>query len=173
MAYPIVFFIPGFFILVVSLLNYPNPWIQACAGLGCCVAYGLQSWRLMGVCVTAGVGAGIVVGVPHDLLYAPVMLAGWGLLSVAMAARCPRCRYTIAPSRGRWQRFPRHGWCPMCGRSRSGVWPGQYLTQREAWDGEYHDEGGGVGQPNALVTWWRYVLYQRYLRRQAAVKAGG
>ena len=172
MIYPVLCYLPGFFILAVSVLAYPQPGVQAFMAIGCVAAYALQSWRLMGVCVFTGLIAGLVLGAPHGLVFVPVMALGWALMSVMLAARCPRCRYNIAPGRRFWQKLPHSHWCPMCGRSRQRVWPGQYLKNPEAWDGEYHDEGGGVSELDALITWRRYILYKRYLKRQTSVAAG-
>jgi len=172
MVYPVLCFFPGFFILAVSWGNYPHPVIQACVAVVCIVAWIAQSWRLMGVALGLGLFAGLVLGVPNGLAFVPLTLAGWALLSVTMAARCPRCRHSIAPTRLFRERLLDNRWCSMCGRSRERVWPGQYLARPEAWDGEYHDEGGGTPRPDALIDWWRYVLYKRYLRRQKPVTAG-
>ena len=172
MVYPVLCYLPGFFILAVSVLFYPQPGVQAYIFIGSFAAFVLQSWRLMGVCVFTGLIAGLVLGAPHGLVFVPIMALGWALMSVMLAARCPRCRYNIATQRRIWRKLPDSHWCPMCGRSRQGVWPGQYLKTPEAWDGEYHDEGGGMGEPDALITWWRYILYKRYLKRQTSVAAG-
>ena len=173
MVYPIVCFFPGFVILAVSWGNYPHPVIQACVAVVCMAAWIAQSWRLMGVALGLGLIAGLVLGVPNGLALVPMTLAGWALLSVTMAARCPRCREYIMPSANLLRKLPDSHFCSMCGRSRERVWPGQYLARPEVWDGEYHDEGGGLCERDALIEWRRYVLYTRYLRRQKPVTAGG
>ncbi|EGF93381.1 hypothetical protein ABI_18210 [Asticcacaulis biprosthecium C19] len=53
----------------------------------------------------------------------------------------------------------------MCGRDRKGVWPFQYQIKPEPWDGRYHDEGGGPGNPDSLLDWWRGVMFRRLPKR--------
>lgn len=172
MVYPALFSLPGFMILAIIWMTYPHPVIQACVAIGFVPSWILQSWRLMGVTLAVGLTGGLLLGVPHGLVYIPLAFVGWALFAVGSAARCPRCRYTLIASRRPWDALPHNHWCPMCGRSRERVWPGQYLAHPETWDGEYHDEGGGNCGRDALVVWWRHVLYQRYLRREKTVRAG-
>lgn len=56
-------------------------------------------------------------------------------------------------------------WCPICGRTREGVWPFQYMVKPESWDGAYHDEGGGPTRQDGIRDWWRDILFKRYRKR--------
>ena len=59
---------------------------------------------------------------------------------------CPRCGKhvdTKGADRGHffYGVFEKHEPdCPRCGRTRENVWPLQYLTKREPWDGVRNDE---------------------------------
>ena len=59
---------------------------------------------------------------------------------------CPRCGKHIdtkGEHDGSYFYFPgeKHSeTCPRCRRTRKGVWPGQYLIQREEWDGVRYDD---------------------------------
>lgn len=59
---------------------------------------------------------------------------------------CPRCgKHVDTKGTDRGNFFygvfePHETTCPRCLRSRENVWPLQYLTKREPWDGIRHDE---------------------------------
>ncbi len=94
------------------------------------------------------------------LFFAGAPLAFWGI-----NVKCPRCRLHVAIHRYRWWNDPAPDFCNCCGRTRKRVQSLQYLFKPEAWDGEYHDEGGGPVPDDQGSEYRRYLMQQRWQRR--------
>lgn len=102
-------------------------------------------------------GYGAVLMFDADLIKRlPLIIIGIFLFVTGNAALCPRCKLNIARKATIWRHsgkpIPRY--CFRCGRNRKGVWPYQFLFKAEAWDGKYHDEGGGEQQQGAYPSFY-------------------
>lgn len=93
------FFVVGFFLSVSPVFSYNEPWQLGGTLLGIVAAICFQSWRLLGVVLAASAIYGMWVGDPSTVSIAVLNAIGWACMSVVMGARCPRCEYTLAPSR--------------------------------------------------------------------------
>lgn len=159
------FYIVGFFLSVSPVFGYAEPWQIGLTLLGIVATICFQSWRLLGVVLALSAIYGVWVGDAGALSTAVSSAIGWACMSVVLAARCPRCGYTLAPSRNPFAEGPGRNWCPMCGRTRTRVWPFQYMIKPESWDGSYHDEGGGPGPQDAILHWRRDKLFAQRKKR--------
>lgn len=164
------FFFVGFFLSVCPVFSYNEPWQLGLTLLGIVAAICFQSWRLLGVVLATSAVYGVLVGDPSALSIAALNAIGWACMSVVLGARCPRCEHTLAPSRNPFAEGPGPNWCPMCGRTRTRVWPFQSLIKPELWDGSYHDEGGGPGPQDAILHWWRDKLFARLKRKRRVIE---
>ena len=167
MIYPVLFAIPGFFLVGFSSLHHAHPWVLVATAVAAMAGFVIQSPVLLGLALVGGLGAGYAVGEADLGSIAATGFLGWACLSVAMVSRCPRCEYTLVPQRGLFSNLrPADHWCIMCGRDRRGVWPLQYMSRPEAWDGEYHDEGGGAPDFRPYLEWSRGVRFRRVNRKR-------
>lgn len=86
----------------------------------------------------------------HILIKSILCLLGMFLWISGLFTLCPRCKMHISQratkfyfSFTKWSSETYSRYCIRCGRDRHGVKPFQFYFKPEAWDGKYHDEGGG------------------------------
>ncbi|WP_040308733.1 hypothetical protein [Asticcacaulis biprosthecium] len=160
------FLLVGIGLMIFSVVLHPNPAILIPTAIACWFAFLIQSPRWLAIAFIAGIAAGCIAGEGPVLLgIAAANVCAWLSFWIGSSARCPRCQYTLFRSRRWGEDQPPHRWCMMCGRDRKGVWPFQYQIKPEPWDGRYHDEGGGPGNPDSLLDWWRGVMFRRLPKR--------
>jgi hypothetical protein len=158
--YPAFFFLPGIFALFAAFSGSRFTWLFLLLPVILLPAV-LGRLRLIVITSSGLLVARLILG---DINASAVILqvVGTALVTVAYAVRCPRCAGPVATRNPLWNGGPSYDWCPICGRRRQGIWPFQYTFRPEAWDGDYHDEGGGPSSVDSTMDWQRDLMFRRW-----------
>ncbi|ESQ80897.1 hypothetical protein [Asticcacaulis sp. YBE204] len=165
MYYPAVFAVPGIIFLLTSLTSYTNSTLAFAVFMTAFLSLFVNSLWLTSAILIGGAAICAGMGDPNSLSIAGSTALAVILLGIAIGFKCPRCRFMIQAGRNPFTQ-PHRKWCPICGRTRRGVWPFQHSLKPESWDGQYHDDGGGPDDGDSVRGWQRDRIYKRYLKRR-------